>query len=353
MMLRHTRILLIAVAALVAAGDAAAQNTVSGRGATLRIGGRLHTQYAASSVETYADHFFFRRARIEADITVNDFFSARLQPEFGGFEAELRDAYVRLDFSPAFQVTMGQFKRPFDLFELSSSVDLSLIERDGRVGGVNTCSGVGGICSYSRLTEKLGFADRDIGVRVSGARGKVRWNVAMTNGAGQNVADENDAKSFSGRFGVTVAERLTLSANAALHDWVGPDEEGRHAGAWGADVQYGTWRDGLLVQASLVAGENWKKLDGAGEPRNFSAFQAAASYYAPLKSPRFAGVEPLLRLSWGDPDTGVASDGGVVVTPGFMLYVAGRSKIGFNVDVWSPQAGDSEHSIKIQSYLYF
>jgi len=351
----HTlfRASLAVATALTMGGDLTAQNTIAPRASSIRIGGRMNVQYATSSAGPYLDHFFFRRARLEADITVNDFLTARLQPEFGGFEAELRDAYVRLEFSPAFQVTMGQFKRPFDPFELASSVDLSLVERDGRVGGVSTCAGVGGICSYSRLTEKLGYADRDIGVRVSGVRGKATWDIAMTNGAGQNVADENDAKSFSGRVGVTVAARLTLSANAALHDYVGPDEDDAYAGAWGADVQYGTWRDGLLLQASLVAGENWKELDAGGEPVFFRAFQAAASYYAPVGSPRLAGVEPLLRVSYGDPDTGAASDGGVVITPGFMLYVAGRNKIGFNVDVWSPETGNTEHSIKIQSFLYF
>ncbi len=217
-MSRPSRVALALAATLTLVADASAQNTVTPRAASVRIGGRMNVQYATSSAGPYQDHFFFRRARLEADITVNDFLTARLQPEFGGFEAELRDAYVRLDFSPAFQVTMGQFKRPFDLFELSSSVDLSLIERDARVGGANACSGVGGICSYSRLTEKLGYADRDIGVRVSGARGKATWDVAMTNGAGQNVADENDTKSFSARLGVTVVEGLVLSANAALHE---------------------------------------------------------------------------------------------------------------------------------------
>jgi len=144
-----------------------------------------------------------------------------------------------------------------------------------------------------------------------------------------------------------------VAMNAALHDYVGPEEEDAYAGAWGADIQYGTWRDGLLLQASLVTGENWKRLDAGDEPAPFRAFQAVASYYKALDGHRFAGVEPLLRFSFGDPDTGVANDGGVVVTPGLMLYVAGRTKIGLNLDVWSPQTGNTEHSIKIQSYLYF
>ena len=265
----------------------------------------------------------------------------------------LKDAYVRLRFSPGLQVTMGQFKRPFDLFELSSSTDLSLIERDGRVGGVNACAGVGGVCSYSRLTEKLGLADRDIGVRVAGEKGKVAYELSVTNGAGQNVADENDAKSFSGRMSVEVAPKLSVSGNLASHDYVDPSKKDARASAWGVDAQYGTWRDGLLVQASLVGGDNWKKLDAAADPAPFVAFQGAASWYAPVKGKRLVGVEPIVRLSWADPNRDEAHDGGMIVTPGLMLYVSGRSKIGFNWDVWLPQKGVTEHSLKVQSFLYF
>lgn len=361
-----TSFVLLAVI-LSAAADLGAQATIAPRSASVRIGGRMHTQYATSTVESYNSQFFFRRARIEADITVNEFFEARLQPEFGGFTAELKDAYVKLNFSPGFQVTVGQFKRPFDLFELASSTDLSLIERDGRVGGVSTCAGVGSVCSYSRLTERLGFADRDIGVRVGGGRGKVAYEASMTNGAGQNVADENDAKSFSGRVTLKVSPDVTLGANAALHDYVDPAKEDDHAGAWGLDAQVGTWRDGLLLQVGVVGGENWRRLrggngapvdpsrPGAGpwEPASFLAFQGAASWYAPLQGKRAVGIEPLLRVSWADPDGDAADDGGLVFTPGLMVYVSGRSKIGFNVDVWSPQQGDTERSLKVQSYLYF
>ncbi len=366
--MRRISVFLFALAAaFTLGGDLAAQAAISPRSASIRIGGRMHTQFASSSVESYNSQFFFRRARIEADITVNDFFEARLQPEFGGFAAELKDAYVKLNFSPAFQLTMGQFKRPFDVFELASSTDLSLIERDGRVGGVNTCAGVGSVCSYSRLVERLGYGDRDIGVRAGGARGSVAYEISITNGAGQNTADENDAKSFSGRVTVKAGPKLTVGANAALHDYVDPVKKDAHAGAWGVDAQVGTWRDGLLVQAGLVGGDNWRRLvGGAGapvdpsrpgtgpwDPTTFLAFQGAASWYAPLEGKRIVGIEPLLRVSFGDPDRDTADDGGFVFTPGVMLYVAGRNKIGFNLDLWSPQAGDSQRSLKVQSFLYF
>ena len=351
--MRRISFLLVAAVTLIGAAELSAQTTISARSASIRIGGRVHTQYATSSVDSYNPQFFFRRARLIADVTVNDFLDARIQPEFAGGTAELKDAYVRFKFSPVFQVSMGQFKRAFDLFELDSSTDMSIIERDGRVGGVNACSGVGGVCSYSRFTEKLGFSDRDQGIRVQGEEGTLAYEVSMTNGTGANEAEENAGKSYSGRLSVELTPGFTVSGQYAFHDYVKPGDDNTLAAAWSADVQYGTWRDGLLFQAAVVQGDNWKKLNSAGVPATFKAFQGVFSYYAPLTSDRIAGVEPLLRLSYGDPDTGLSDDGGLILTPGLMFYIAGKNKIGANIDIWSPQTGDTEYSFKIQSFLYF
>lgn len=348
------RVLLAGLLLAMAAGPLSAQTEIRARAARITFGGWLQTQYAESSVDSYVDRFFFRRARINLDFAITDFFDARFQQEFAGSGgASLRDGWVRLNFSPEFRLSMGQFKRAFDLFELDSPTDLSLIERDGRVGGVDTCAGVGSVCSYSRFTEKLAFSDRDLGLRVQGARGALSYEFTLTNGEGLNAADTHAGKSYSGRVAVEVADGLTLGGQAALHDYAGPAQEDRHAPAFAFDVQKGDWRKGFLLQASVVRGDNWHLLDTAGDAATFTAVQAVASWYVPTSSPRFAGVEPLVRVSWADPDGGAADDGGTVFTPGFMLYVAGRNKIGLNLDVWSPQSGDTETSLKLQTFLYF
>lgn len=331
----------------------ASAQEISSRYGSIRFGGRLHAQYSKSSVDAAQNDFFFRRVRLIADITINDFVSARVQPDFAGGTAALQDAYVRFNFSDAFRLSVGQFKRGFDLFELASSTDLSLIERDGRVEGVGGCAGVGGACSYSRLTEKLGFAGRDQGLRFEISGEKVSFLGTVTNGTGINVADENDAKSWSGRLSVEATEDLSVSGQFALHDWVDGADEDQYAPAWGVDAQYGGWRDGLLVQAGVTSGDNWQSLDGAGDPVPFTAFQAVVSYYAPLENDRFVGVEPLARLSYADPDGDTLDDEAVIFTPGLMLYTAGKNKIGVNVDVFSPQTGDTEYSLKFQAFVYF
>jgi hypothetical protein len=65
------------------------------------------------------------------------------------------------------------------------------------------------------------------------------------------------------------------------------------------------------------------------------------------------GVEPLARFSYADPDTDADDDGALVFTPGLMLYITGRTKIGANLDIYSPQTGGGELSLKIQSFLYY
>lgn len=337
------------------AGDLHAQDDVSGRAADIRIGGRLHTQYSTSSVDGTVADFFFRRARFTFDMDLTDRISGRIQPEFAGGSAEVRDAWIRFDLAPAFRVAVGQFKRPFDLFFVSSSTDLSIIERDGRVDGVDECTGVGGVCSFTRLTKGLQLSDRDQGILVDGSHGRFSWAASLTNGTGTNEPDENDSKSFSGRLSMAVSDAWTVSGQVAVHDYVGPFEESATAPAWSFDVQRGDWRDGFLLQAAVAGGENWRAVDEEGEPADFLAAQAVASFYHPVGDGDglVRGVEPLVRVSVADPDTGTDDDAGVLVTPGFMAYVTGKNKIGFNVDVYSPREGDTEYSLKLQTFLYF
>lgn len=350
--MRRLFIALLGVALCMASAEGSAQE-ISARSANIRIGGRLHAQYSASSVSSAVNDFFLRRARLIADISVSDFFSARVQPDFVGGKAELQDAYVRLSFSDDFKVSLGQLKRAFDLFELSSSTDLSIIERDGRVEGVSGCTGVSGACSYSRLTEKLGFAGRDQGIRIEASGESISFQATMTNGTGANVSDDNDSKSYSGRLTFAATANIKVSGQYGVHDYVAAAGANEYAGAWGADIEVGGWRNGLHLQAAIASGENWKGIDGGGDAATFTAIQGLASYYIPLDGPRFAGIEPLARVSYADPDGDVANDGATILTPGLMLYVEGKNKIGFNLDVFSPQTGDTEYSLKMQAFLYF
>lgn len=332
-----------------------AQTTISSRAATLQIGGRLHTQYQGSSVDGAVNDFFIRRARLIVDGTFNDFFVGRVQTDFAGGGATLLDAYIRMDFDEAFRLSVGQFKRSFDIFELASSTDLSIFERDGRIPGFSACTGVASVCSLSRLTEALGYAGRDAGLRVDGTSGTFTYQTTLTNGTGVGVSDENDGKSLSARGGMALSELVTVSANVGIHDYVAPGGDTERGLAWGVDGQWGTWRDGLLVQAAVVGGDNWASVDATADPRQFLTFQAIGSYFRPLDGDRLVGVEPLFRVSVTDPAGSIDDDGGTLLTPGVMLYLLGKNKIGANLDYYVPQSAalDSEFVFRIGTFLYF
>ncbi|HET9949324.1 MAG TPA: porin [Longimicrobiales bacterium] len=348
----RTALVCCALAVLCAPASLAAQLEVSGRGASLVVGGLVQTQYAASSIGDDESEFSLRRVRLRADVDVNDFLGGRLETDFAG-SGRILEMYARLSFSDAFRLSFGTFKRAFDVFELSSATDVPLIERDGRIEGLDTCTGVGSICSYSRFTQALQLASRDIGLRVEGSAGRLEWLATFTNGTGINRADENDTKSLSGRVVYAINPDVRVAGQLGLHDYVGPAEN-EYALAFGGDLEVGTWRDGWHVQAGAVTGDNWLQLDPADqEPVTFLALQGMATYYHALGSERVEGIEPLLRLSWGDPDLDTDSDGGLLVTPGVQVYVLGRSRIGANLDIYSPQTGDGEISFKLQTTLYF
>lgn len=347
--------------ALVAAGMFAlprlgtAQVVVQSKAVEISLTGRVHTQFNTTSVaSSRASEFLIRRARFTADVDISDVISGKVQPDFGEGEINLKDAYLRLALDPAVRVTVGQFKRPFDLFELVSSVRILVVERAGGIRGVDQCGGVGGVCTFSRFTEALGFSDRDIGVLIDGdASRQLSYQVAVTNGSGANAEDENGTKSYTARFTFTPFEGLTVATNLGAHDYLNAvTNSDEYALAVGADVEVGSWEGGGHLQAGVAAGENWRNLDPSGDASDFVAAQMIASYQHPVDGhPVVRAVEPLARISWGDP--GADDDGGWLLTPGVMVHFAGFNKIAANVDVWAPSTGGAEWSLKVQSYLHF
>ena len=349
---------LVALACLpLVASVSLAQVKIESRALEIDITGRLHTQWNTTSVDgPISNEFLIRRARLTAEIKVSDLVSGKIQPDYGEGELSLKDAYVRLSFDPAFRATMGQFKRPFDLFELTSSTQILVIERAGGIRGVDACAGVGGVCSFSRLMERLEYADRDIGLMLDGAVADAwHYMFSVTNGTGADEEDVNGAKSFSGRLEFSPIADLAFGGNVAVHDYEnGVLMETERGTAFGGDVEWGNFDEGLHIQAGLAAGDNWENLDDDGDPSTFLTGQGIITYKIPLRNARFLeAIEPVGRLSWADPDDDAEDDEGILFTPGLVAFFSGRNKIAVNVDIWSPAEGDSEMSVKVQSYLHF
>ncbi len=336
--------------------SASGQTQIKARAATITVGGRLQVQGASSSHEAAPPfEILLRRARFYFGVEVTEFLEGRLLADFArNDEIGLQDAYVRLNFSPAFAFSMGRLKRPSEIFEMSSSSQLSIIERDGRVRGAGDCTGTGGVCTFSRLTEKLQFSGRDSGFRLAGSAGRFGYTATLTNGTGITVnEDENDAKSYSGRATLQVVDDLELGAFVGVHDYPDMDDSANFATAVGADLDWGGWYDGVHLQAAVVGGDNWKNLDVSGDAGRFLTSQVVFTYYIPVESDKWVAIEPIARISWADPDTDTADDAAWLITPGVSFFISGRNKIGTNLDIYMPEQGGSDFSFKFQSFLYF
>ena len=322
------------------------------------IGGRFHLQMNTTSAGgESSSEFLVRRARIWAATRVNDWIDGAVQVDVAGGSAQARYAFVRFSLSPAARISFGQFKRAFDRFELTSSADILVVERDGDVRGAFDCAGVGGVCSYSRFTEKLFFSSLDVGMLLQGeaAEGKVAYLLSVTNGTGPNTREENGAKSVSGRIEWTLSPQLKVGANAGVHDYInGTIGDDAFAPATALDVEVGDFDEGFHLQAGVMAGQNWRKLRADGQESRFLSWQGIATYRIPLDGDhRVRAVEPVGRVSWGDPDRDAGRDGGVLLTPGLVVHFDGRNKVGANVDIWHPQAGATVWGLKAGTYLYF
>lgn len=345
------------VALVAFALPAGAQDVVRVGDAEIRFGGRLHIQYEqGSALDAEPGRVFARRARLKAEVKWGDAFEARLQPDFAGGEPELEDAWVALRPWPALRVSMGQFNRTLEIFELASSNDLPIIERDARVGGGPSCAGIDGVCSLSNLLGELDFVGRDQGLRVEWDLGDgLVVSSTLTNGPGANRADENRAKSLSVRTEFSPRDGLAVGVFYGLHDYLvdaeSSDPDTRYAEAIGVDVVAGAWRDGPRFQGGFAWGDNWR----AGEDARFRGVHLLGSWYLPLRGEGvFAALEPLLRLGWADGEVGAEGPGrGFVVTPGVAAYVQGRNRVALNLDVVDPTVGAVRWSLKLQSYAVF
>ena len=342
--------------ALMAPAPLVAQLQIDSRAAQITLTGRVHSQFRTSSADgARGSEFVLRRARMTVQVTINDLVDGRIQPDFGEGTIALKDAYLRLNLDPALRLSFGQAKRPFDIFELYSSTQIILIERTGKIDGVDACAGPGGVCSLSQLTEKLGYSDRDVGLFVDGRPSdKVEYRFSITNGTGSNTSDENGSKSYTGRVVVQATPNVRVAANVGVHDYLDATTGNEYAAAYGGDVEIGNYGDELHVQAGIIAGQNWLSLDAFGDPATFVTAQGVVSYRFPVTgSDRFTAVEPLARISWADPDTDAAQAGGWLFTPGVVLHITGRNMLVANIDVWSPDIGGTEWSFKFQSFLHY
>jgi len=99
----------------------------------LQVGGRVMVDYANFDEDnvTYegGNGTEFRRARLFVAGTMFHDWDWKAQYDFAGNETEIKDAYIRYTGWDLGKFTIGQFKQPFGLEELTSSKYITFMER--------------------------------------------------------------------------------------------------------------------------------------------------------------------------------------------------------------------------------
>jgi len=165
------------------------------------IFGYVQAQYDYTLNDANENTFRFKRARIGArGKIINDFsyyFMLETSPFIGSSgDAYLMDAFITYNADNWARISVGSFKQPFSLEVATPCHSLTTIDR-------------------SIVADQLVAPQRDFGIAIFGGNKytKLNYSVALMNGSGLRVKDNNKKKDIIGRATYKVADFLTVGGS--------------------------------------------------------------------------------------------------------------------------------------------
>ena len=320
----------------------------------LTLTGLVQTQFNTTSAAGADDtELLLRRVRLGASVEVAPRVTGRVDAELApaavGGSAEINEAYAQVELHPALLVLAGKGGRPFGIVDATSASALTPIERGASFRGAQAAE-------QYRTLEALAYAGRSVGVQLQGDVPGLPVGLAYAAGyfsgaAGEEGADA-DIRQLAARvavrpvsgvsIGLAATSRAFGADQAAGFDGDGevtgadPTGETRRGAGYAIDVELGeNGRPGPRLLAEFAGGT----LDPFAGDRFVSA-QGWAAWRVPVGAPLVDAVEPLVRASWSDNDGALGAIDGTLLTPGANVYLAERTRLMLNLDVFLP-SGDA------------
>ena len=171
-------------------------------GPTINVFGYIQPQYDYFFTEGDQENTFrFKRARVGVRGKAFDDFSYYFMLETSPFigssgDAYLMDAFVTYEADNWARISLGSFKQPFSLDVSTPCNDLPTIER-------------------SIVADQLVAPQRDFGLAVFGGNkfNRLNYAVALMNGRGLGVKDDNVKKDVMGRASYRILRNFTVGAS--------------------------------------------------------------------------------------------------------------------------------------------
>jgi len=165
------------------------------------IFGYIQSQYDYTFNDDNDNTFRFKRARLGARGKIKGDFSYYFMLETSPFigssgDAYLMDAFITYDKHNWARISVGSFKQPFSLEVATPCHSLTTIDR-------------------SIVADQLVAPQRDFGVAIFGGNkyNKLNYAVALMNGRGLKVKDDNAKKDIIGRATYKVTDFMTLGGS--------------------------------------------------------------------------------------------------------------------------------------------
>ncbi len=278
----------------------------------IQLSGYTQVRYQALDEKGKKDGFDLRRARVDLKGNFTSFFSYRLQADLAG-SPKLLDAYAEVKVNDLFQVTIGQFRVPFSIENLSSVNKFELIDLSHAVEAL-----------VARGKDVSGNQNgRDIGIQIGGILIKkgtsplLEYRLGIFNGSGINIADTaNEAKDIAGRLIVNPLKGFSIGASY-YNGWgkaIKPAAEfvGRSQARnrFGLEMSYNINR--LSLRGEYIQGKD-------GKTTRAGWYAWAGYYFIPQK------LQMVVKFDTYDPNTDTDNNSS-------NNYVAG---INFNFNKWS------------------
>jgi len=270
--------------------DANKKSYFATTGRPFQMTGYTQVRYQFQQQTGKIDGFDIRRARLDFQGNVNPWFSYRLLSDFASSKI-LLDAFGEIKLNDYLTFTIGQAKIPLSLENQVPDRQLELADRSQVVEAL-----------VARSTDVIGNQNgRDIGVQAGGSIWKyanrflVDYQIGLFNGAGIDVADNNNNKDLSGRLVVHPLDGLGIGGSfySGTGFYGTPTATNHVRNRTGLELNYENHR--LLVRSEYINGK-----DGAV---NRSGWYAETGYF--LIPARF---QLLLKYDTYDPNTAVSKN---------------------------------------------
>lgn len=331
---------LMVLASILCLGKVSAQGceAPSGDDDAVKLFGFFQPQYEYHSLDGVSDNTFkFKRARLGVTGNIPYDFSYYMVIEnsafVGGGNPYLLDAFISYTRYKWAKVSVGSFKQPFGMEVNTSCSALHTIER-------------------SMVSDQIIAPQRDMGIMILGGDNTtfLKYAIALMNGSGLGIKDNNSKKDLIGRATIKPLDFLRVGGSFR-YGFPSNDDESRTTLAGELEVNTGSF----LLQGEYIydAGdENLAAGGGCGSEPLILGDKSHGGYVQALyMTPWY--LQPVVKVEYFDVDLDTDKNSYTTTTLGFNYFFNDWTRLQVNYYYTLDDKSADPSGLKVQLQVKF